>query len=248
MYSVYSEMFGAELKSVAFDEGLHLNTEELLEAAAKGARLVLIANPNQPTGTLLEPAFIAELAERSGSTGTVVAVDEAYFPFSQTTVVPLVRAHPNLVVLRSFSKAAGMAGLRLGYVCANPRIVESLFKVRSVHDVNAFAIRCAIELLDCPAVVDDYVAEVAAGAEVLRGRAEEMGIRMSPTAANFALLDVASLCDPRLVVEGLRERGYLVRGPFSFPGLASFVRVTLGPPALMERFTDALADTLDRST
>src|SRR5207249_1506509 len=130
-------------------------------------------------------------------------------------------------------KAAGLAGLRIGFVAADAHVVDDLFKVRSVHDVNAFAVACALELLAHPAVIDDYVADVRAGERVLRDRAEALGISVAPSHANFALVDVARRAEPSDVVERLRERRYLVRGPFSRPPLEACIRVTLGPPHIM---------------
>jgi histidinol-phosphate aminotransferase len=148
------------------------------------------------------------------------------------------------VVLRSFSKAAGLAGLRVGYAAADARVIDDLFKVRSVHDVNAFAMACAAEVLAHPKVIDDYVDHVRAGERVLRDRAEALGLPVAQSHANFVLVDVAGSCPPAELVERLHERGYLVRGPFSTPPLEPYIRVTLGPPDVMEAFCDVLGQVL----
>ncbi len=244
MYGVYADMVGARAVRIGFDEELHMDVARLRSSIGKRTRLVMLANPNQPTGTLLPDDVVADLAERAARVGAVLAVDEAYHPFSPTTVLPLLAQHPSLVVLRTFSKAAGLAGLRIGYACATPEVVQSLFKVRSVHDVNAVAIRAALAVLDDPAVVEDYVADVAEGEAVLRARLEPLGLAARPTVTNFVLIRVAPAHDPAAVVERLRGRGFLVRGPFSAACLAGYIRVTLGPPALMEEFADALEASL----
>lgn len=244
MYGVYAEMFGAEPVKVAYDRSDGIDVERVLAAIEPGVKLVLIANPNQPTGTLMAEDDVLAVARRALDVSALVAVDEAYYPFSGATVLPRIRELPNLAVARSFSKAAGLAGLRIGYVAASAPVIDTLFKVRSVHDVNAFAMSCAAELLAHPQVIDDYVAHVQAGQALLRERAEALGLGVAPSYANFVLLDVADRCEPAQLVERLRERGYLVRGPFSAPALARFVRVTLGPPELMAGFCDVLADVL----
>ncbi len=244
MYSVYAEMFGAETVKVPFERIEGIEVERVVAAIDDGVKLVMITNPNQPTGTLLAEGELRAIVRRGAEVGALVVVDEAYFPFSGTTMLPRIAEHQNLAVTRSFSKAAGMAGLRLGFVAAGEGVIEALFKVRSVHDVNAFAMACASELLAHPEVVDDYVAHVHEGFDVLARRLGALGIPVLPTYANFALADVSAHGDPAALVERLRERGYLVRGPFAPPVLAPFIRITLGPAAVIEPFCDVLAEVL----
>src|SRR5262245_27870576 len=244
MYSVYADMFQGEATRVPFDSLAGIDVERLLGAIVPGVKLVLIANPNQPTGTLIPEDALLEVAKRALENGALLAVDEAYYPFSGTTILPHITELPNLAVLRSFSKAAGLAGLRIGFVAADPRVVGDLYKVRSVHDVNAFAMACALELLAQPQVIDDYVEHVREGERVLRERAEALGLTVAPSYANFSLVEVADRCPPSELVERLRDRGYIVRGPFSAPPLARHIRVTLGQPQVMHAFCDALTDAL----
>jgi histidinol-phosphate aminotransferase len=244
MYGVYADMFEAEAMRVPFASLDGVDVERLLAAIAPGVKLVLIANPNQPTGTLLPEEELLAVTRRALEVDALVAVDEAYYPFSGATILPHVAEIPNLAVLRSFSKAAGLAGLRIGYAAADPHVIADLYKVRSVHDVNAFAMACALELLAHPQVIDDYVDHVRQGERVLRERAEALGLSVTQSYANFSLIDVADRCAPADLVDRLRDRGYLVRGPFSVPPLAKHIRVTLGPPDLMAAFCDALADSL----
>jgi histidinol-phosphate aminotransferase len=244
MYRVYSEMFGAEARRVPLETLDGVDVDRVLAAIGPGVKLVLIANPNQPTGTLMPEDALLEVIQRALEVDALVAVDEAYYPFSGATIVPRVAEQPNLVVLRSFSKAAGLAGLRVGYAAADARVIGDLFKVRSVHDVNAFALACAAEVLAYPKVIDDYVEQVRQGERVLRERADELGLPVAESHANFVLVDVAERCPPAELVERLHERGYLVRGPFSTPPLESYIRVTLGPPDVMEAFCDVLDQVL----
>jgi histidinol-phosphate aminotransferase len=243
MYEVYARMFRAKPRQVPFDATLNLDGERLLESVTSGVRLVMIANPNQPTGTLLGEDVLLRLAERAMAVQALLAVDETYYPFSRTTVLPWIRRLPNLLVIRSFSKA-GLAGLRIGFVAGHGDLIANLYRVRSVHDVNSVAILCASQLLKHPSVVSDYVAEVEAGARLLTTRLGTMRLIPISTHTNFLLVRVAHRCRPKELVEGLYRRGYLVKGPFSSPCLADCIRVTLGPPALMASFAEALAQAL----
>jgi histidinol-phosphate aminotransferase len=180
MYSVYAEMFDARIVKVPFTTLDGIDVSQVLDAIEPGVKLVVFANPNQPTGTLLAEDELREIALRAAEVDALVAVDEAYFPFSGSTSLPLIAELPNLAILRSFSKAAGLAGLRIGYVAADARVIHDLFKVRSVHDVNAFAMACALELVAHPEVLDDYVDQVHAGLAVLTERARALGLSVEP--------------------------------------------------------------------
>ncbi|HBH97154.1 MAG TPA: hypothetical protein DDX89_05105 [Candidatus Omnitrophica bacterium] len=247
MYPIYAQMFQARVCPISFDEDLALDTTRLLNSVAPGVRLVLIANPNQPTGTVLPEAVLEQLADRARQVGALLAVDEAYYPFSRTTVLPWVPQMPHLLVMRTFSKAAGLAGLRIGFAAGHPDVLRNLFKVRSIYDVNSMALACAEQILRHPQVVDDYVAAVEEGRRILSGRATALGFTPLASAANFMLIRTAPRVQPVELVERLRRRGYLVKGPFSHRGLAACIRVTVGSPELMQAFGDALAEALART-
>lgn len=244
MYPIYARMFGLEPVQIAFGEDLSIDTAALLHAVRPGTRLVFIANPNQPTGTVVADEVIAELLDRAREHGALVVVDEAYYPFSGHTLLPWVADHPNLVVTRTFSKAWGLAGMRIGLVAADPEVVANLYKVRSAYDVNAAAAACAEVLLAHPEVAEEYAAEVAAGRELLVARARELGLEPVPSLTNFQVLRLAGRRDPAELVAALHERGYIVKGPFGAPCLRDCIRVTLGGRELMGRFADVLAEEL----
>ena len=240
MYPVYARMFRAQAEPIEFDRNLAVKDEELLEAVNSGVRLVLLANPNQPTGTLLKPDLLRHLIERALKIRALVAIDEAYYPFSEATVLPWVKEFPNLLVLRTFSKASGLAGVRIGWVAAAAEIVKNLFKVRSAHDVNSVAMLCAGLILEHPEIVENYKSEVKEGGLRLARSLEALGLVPLPTATNFMLIRVAHRTSPRKLAAALKEMGFLVKGPFDSPCIADCIRVTLGPPELMLRFTECV--------
>jgi histidinol-phosphate aminotransferase len=244
MYPIYARMFGAEPIEIGFDADLMPDTAALLDAVGPGVRAIFIANPNQPTGTRLSEDVLEELLARAGDHGTLTVIDEAYFPFSGATVLPWLSDHPHLVVLRTFSKAWGLAGLRAGVICAAPEVARTLYKVRTAYDVNTAAAAVARTLLARPEVATAYAAEVRAGREALQARARALGLEPLPGLTNFQLIRVAGRIAPADLVAALHERRYIVKGPFSTPGLEDCIRVTLGPPELMERFADALEEVL----
>lgn len=246
MYAVYAQMFQAEACKVSFNDRLELDVSKLLESMVPGVRLAIIANPNQPTATVLSEEVLLKLAERAVEINALLAIDEAYYPFYPHTVFPLIKDIPNLLVTRTFSKAAGLAGLRVGLIGGDAEVIANLFKVRSAHDVNSLAAMCANHIIDCPQIVEDYVNQVKAGAEVLTERARGIGLVPLPTPTNFMLIRVAHRCSPEVLIEELRNSGYIVKGPFGSPCLADCIRVTLGPPEVMESFANTLEEVLTR--
>ncbi len=188
--------------AIPFAGDLTFDFHALLGAIGPATKLVTLPNPNQPTGTVLGEDAIAALLERTAAAGALLVIDEAYYPFSKQTALPLVTDDPQLVVTRTLSKAWGLAGLRLGYVAADPAVIANLFKVRSVYDANGLAIHVARLELAHPEVADDYVAEVEAGRALLAERCRAIGVGPLESPTNFMQLRVGALAAPDAVVEG----------------------------------------------
>ena len=245
MFTVYSQMFEGKAIPITFNRRVELDEEELLNSVVPGVRLVMIANPNQPTGTLLGKEVLLELFRRAAAVGALVAMDEAYYPFTRATALPWVETYPNLLVIRTFSKAAGLAGLRIGFVAGHPDVIANLYKVRTVNDLNGMSVFCARQILKHPEVIEDYVAEVEAGGRLLAAAVQELGLTPLPTHANFMLLRVGDRCQPADLVKALIGHGYLVKGPLDAPCIDDCIRVTLGPPELMSDFVRCLGEVLN---
>jgi len=227
-------LVGADVLGVPYRPDLSFPYQEFRAAAATGrADLIVFINPNNPTGTPVDVEFIAEIA--AAHPQTPVVVDEAYVEFTGVTVVPLLATHPNLVVLRTFSKAFAMAGLRLGYVVAHPDVVAELVKIRNPFDVNALAQVAALAQLER---LDEMRAAVTEMMERTKPALVEFFTRhrvpVWPGAANFLLVRPGD-CDE--TIRRLREAGILVRR-MSAPALAGMFRMNLGSPAEMDRFMD----------
>jgi histidinol-phosphate aminotransferase len=244
MFPVYAEMFQGKPITVPFNHDLEVDTELLLESVKPGVRLVMIANPNQPTGTVLSDEIILELINRATHVGALVVIDEAYYPFSRSTAMPWVEDHPNLAVTRTLSKGAGLAGLRIGFVAAHPEVIGNLFKVRTVNDINSMSILCAREILRNPEIIDDYVDQVDAGREVLARDVAALGLTPLTSHANFMLIRVAHKRQPAQLIEALKPKGYLVKG-LDANCVSDCIRVTLGPPELMSRFAASLKEVME---
>lgn len=210
-------------------------------------RLVFIANPNNPTGTWLDGgalrAFLAALPR-----STVAVVDEAYFEYSRHAGLPdcsrWLAEMPNLVLTRTFSKAHGLAGLRVGYALSSPEIADALNRLRQPFNVNSVALAAATAALDDLNHVGKTVALNRAGLEQLRSGLNAIGVAALPSAANFILADLAR--PVASVHEGLLRRAVIAR-PVGNYGLPNHLRITTGTREQNERLLRALADVLGRA-
>ena len=237
MYSVYCEMFGASRQEVALGPDLRLEVGEVLERIGPRTRLVALANPNQPTGTVFAPQDLIRLVEHCSRLDVLALVDEAYYPFYEETMLPLVGRFSNLIVTRSFSKACGLPSVRLGYLAGHPEHVSQLFKTKTAHDLNAFALALGEYIVDHDWLLWNYVEQVRAGRDYLEGAFQRLGLEPLRSQANFMLIRLPEGCPPQGVIDALKEEGYLIRGPFA-PPLERCIRVTVGPEEQMRDFME----------
>ena len=233
MYRFYASLAGIEVTTVRRRGDLQLPLADLCRAA-RGARAILLDNPNNPTGTVAAPKALEALARDFPK--TLLLVDEAYYDFYGRTVLPLIRRYPNLVVTRTFSKAHGLAGLRLGCLFAHRDTAAHLKKAQSPYSVNAVALTAACEAIRDPNYLRRYVSQVLASRQELPAALEKMRIRTIPSQANFVLARFGNRAD--VVVRQLRRRGILVRDRgHELPG---WVRITLGTLSQTRRLIRAL--------
>ena len=242
VYRLATQARGAEhLVVPAKDHGHDLPA--MLRAIKDSTKLVFIANPNNPTGTYLSneaiESFLAEVAQRYGSRVTVV-LDEAYNEFLEPELrvdsVGLVKRYSNLLVSRSFSKAYGLAGLRVGFGIAQPVLTDLLNRVRQPFNVNSLAQAAAIAALGDQAFLKESFDVNRSGKAQLQGAFEKLGLTYLPSYANFVLVKVGDAAQVNLE---LLKRGVIVR-PVKGDGLPEWLRVSIGLPHENQKFIDAL--------
>ena len=201
------------------------------------ARLLFLVSPGNPSGQ----AIPLDLTERLLELPLLVALDEAYIEFGGESGVPLLPDHENLVIIRTFSKWAGMAGLRLGYGLLAPTLAEYLERIRCPYNVNAAAMVAALaSLADLEAVRANVVRLIAERERLQEGLAALPWLAPLPTQTNFVLCRLAGRT-PQEVVDALIRRGILIR-KFSDPALAEYVRITVGRPEQNEALLTALRE------
>jgi histidinol-phosphate aminotransferase len=240
MYAVYAQIFQARAQLVPYSADRRLDLDQVFRLLERRPRLLALPNPDQPTGAVLPESTLRQLALASQSAGALFVIDEAYYPFYPQTALNLVREFDHVAVTRTFSKVGGLAGLRVGYLAAHASIVNNIQRIRGAYEVNAVAITVGSYILDHPVLGVSYLAEVEAGRKVLAEAAHELGLGFPSCPTNFQLLEFPSTYDPASVVSALKDKGYLVRGPFSAPSVRQCIRVTLGGPEIMRDFANAV--------
>jgi histidinol-phosphate aminotransferase len=238
MYRFFSQVAGARIESVRYDDDMKFPLEETIEALARSPRVLFLSNPNNPTATLLD--YIALERILDAGRHTLVLVDEAYFEFSGLTVLPWIRKRSNLLVARTFSKAAGLAAMRLGALFANVNLAGAMRRAFTPYPVNSVALIAAEAAMKDESFLRDYVHQVRQSRLNLARGLESLGARVFPSAANFVLADFGS--GATRLVRRLAKRGILVRDRASEFGRDGFVRITAGTPAQTAQLLKAIKE------
>jgi histidinol-phosphate aminotransferase len=235
-FFVYALQCGAELHRIELPKPFQVDPESLLRALEGFSRLkcIYLANPNNPCGYLMELSTLSAVADRFPD--ALVVVDEAYIEFagapSACTIVP---RHPNLVVARTFSKAFGLAGMRLGYLCASPEVLNHVNKIRNGKNISMLAQKLGEYALTHRAKVDEWIAQVRAAREAFQSWLSQRGLTYYPSHGNFVMFEVRNPAD---VCSRLKARGVYVRNRHSqIPGA---IRVTIGSAEHVQRLITEL--------
>jgi histidinol-phosphate aminotransferase len=224
MFEIYATATGARVISVPTGPDFAFPTQAVLDQITSRTRLIAVANPNNPTGAFAPVVDLIKIAEAAPD--AALLVDEAYFEFCGETMVRNWRLVPNLFVSRTFSKAYGMAGLRIGVLMGNPEQMSVVRRGSSPYNLNSVALACLPDALGDQAFVRDYVAQAVDGRRELESELAAWGVHFWSSRANFVLFHLGDKCKP-FICE-MRERGILVRDRSSDPGCQDCVRITVG--------------------
>ena len=249
-YTPCAQMQGMAIEAIPYDGADFAFPLEAIRAALRGQgstapaggqppRILLICNPNNPTGTRLAPQPILELA--ASAPQTLVVVDELYEAFTGDSVLPLANfdATPNLLVLRSLAKTAGLAGLRIGFAIGHGAVVDRISRVTGPYDINSFAVTAAFAALRDQAYVDGFVNQVRSARDWLVQQLVAAGVRHHAAGGNYLLIWPQR--EPALVEAQLRQAGILVRSMQGKPLISGSLRVSIGTLEQMQRFWSAYA-------
>jgi len=240
MYQISAAATGARVITVPAGADFQFPAADLLSQVTPRTRLIVVANPNNPTGTVAEPASLLEIAEHVPQ--AAILVDEAYFEFYGQTLLAQWRSIPNLFVARTFSKAYGLAGLRVGVLTGNAVHISMVSKVSSPYNVNGVALACLPTALADQKYVNQYVNQIRQGREELQREFAKWGVRYWPSQANFVLASFGQ--SKTALIQSMRSRGILVRDRSRDYGCEGCVRITLGTIEQTARLLQALRETL----
>jgi histidinol-phosphate aminotransferase len=238
MYSLFAQVEGARVVQVLAGKNFSFPLEEVLSRINPRTRLIAVANPNNPTGTAVACDVLLQIAQAAPH--AAVLADEAYFEFHGDTVLSNISRQGNLFVARTFSKAYGLAGLRIGLLAGVAEQIAMVRRVASPYNVNAAALAVLPEALADQAYVQHYVAEVMRGRAMLEQELGTLGFRYWPSRANFVLVRVGAAHAE--FVHSLRARGILVRDRNADPGCEGCVRLTVGSLEHTQALITALRD------
>lgn len=241
MYEISAGATGANVIAVPAGKDFAFPAKDLLARFTPRTRMIAVANPNNPTGAVAKPEDLIELARRAPQ--AVILVDEAYFEFYGQTMLRQWRNFPNLFVARTFSKAYGMAGLRIGALAGSAEHMAMVRKVSSPYNLNTVALKCLPAALEDSDYVQQYVSQVRAGRERLQQEYRTVGIPFWSSQANFVLARFGEFGSA--FIKAMRKRGILVRDRSRDYGCAGCVRITLGPTEHTDRLLKALRETLE---
>lgn len=236
MYGFYSRVNLGRPAPVPLRPDFTLDVEGLLRTRA---RLILVASPNNPTGNAFARSQLERLLQHAPG---LVVIDEAYAEYAGQNWIPALRRYPNLIVLRTFSKAFGLAALRVGYAVASPAIVERLYRAKPPYNITWPGEVVAVEALRSPAFVARSVRMVATERPRLMRHLEDLGFDVFPSVTNFVC--ARSPLPPPLLCGLLQARGILIKDLSRQPLLADCVRITVGTRVLNQRLLREIADIL----
>jgi histidinol-phosphate aminotransferase len=239
MYRVAAEAHGVHVRSCLLTQDFQLDLNALRAATDMTTKMIFCCSPNNPTGNILRRDDIVKLC---ATTHALVVVDEAYIDFADApSLAGAVPTIPNLVVLRTLSKAWGLAGIRLGFALADPALIAYLMKIKSPYNVNSLTISAAMQALDRRSVVDERVRTLVAERERLASafRAFPFISKVFPSDANFVLIRCT---DARAVYEHLAQGGIIVRDRSTESLLEQCLRITVGTPEQNNALLQALKE------
>jgi histidinol-phosphate aminotransferase len=242
-YAPCAQQQGMVIDEIPYPEDLRFPLEAVARRLEAGPRLVFVCNPNNPTGTLVAPDAVVALARSAPR--TLVVVDELYVAFTGQSVLPAALELPNVVVLHSLSKAAGIAALRLGFAVGHPTIVERLRRVTGPYDINMFAVVAGKAALSDPSHMRQYVAEVLAAKAWTTDELRRLGVRCAGEGGNYLLVWPPADCVD--VVQALRDAGILVRSMAGKRLIDGSFRLTIGTREHMRRFVAAFETAIKTS-
>ncbi|MFH1762049.1 MAG: histidinol-phosphate transaminase [bacterium] len=240
MFKIYSQIAGGSIIEVLYNEDLSFPYEKVIRRISHDTRMVVIVSPNNPTGTDISENHLAGILKKAEN--TIVVLDEAYAHFKKSSYMNLVHKWENLIVIQTFSKAFGMAGLRLGYIVADRNLIDHMRKVRSPYSISSTTVIAALEAVKDREFIEKTSEEIMLCGLELIEFLKAKGILVYPSSANFVLARFGE--DAERIETELRKNQILVRNRSNDPMLQGCLRITFGTREQTRRLMDCLENIL----
>jgi histidinol-phosphate aminotransferase len=243
MFEIYASIIGCQITKVFYSSELEFPTEKLLEKISSRTKLIVIVNPNNPTGTTIKESNLKKILEITNEKGILVFLDEAYYDFYKNTMLSSINEYKNLVIARTFSKAYGLAGLRLGVLFSNSQNIIYLRRVLSPYSVNNLAVMAAIVALDDKEYVKNFSEMIMKNRAFVKDKLEKLNFKVYPSQTNFLIIDFGKACN--YIENKLKERGILVRNRSNYPLLNNCLRIGIGTMDQCKQLLNAIREILE---
>jgi len=245
MYRIYARLHGLDYRALPYGDDLRPDLTMLEQLIDDNTRMLVIANPNLPVESAFGLDDVRKLAELCLSKGCALIVDEAYHHFGADTALPLLDEFDNIVLMRTFSKAFGLASMRIGYMISTAENIAYLSKTRSIVESSTLSMAFAGYMLDNIEIMQAHVADVKDGARFLQQAFDERGLRWhGGNYTNGILVFLDARGDANDLIRFMRDRNIYVRGAFS-PPFDNCARVSIGSEGSMQKFVKSLDDWLE---
>ena len=242
MFPVYAKMFGAEAVFQDFDSDLNFDHDAYIDKIDSSFRMAVLENPNGFIGAAPPRESLHRFIAKCEKEGVIAVVDEAYFFFHDITVVDLLDSYENLIVIRTFSKALGVAGLRAGYTLSREENIANLYKVKPMHEINGLAILVIDEILNDPKEFFGFVEDTRKGLAFLKDGFRKLDIDTSKSVANFLAARLGRYISGEEASLRLKEKGILLRRPFREKNLWEWTRIGTGPVPYMQQLLSVVEE------
>lgn len=239
VYKLISSNFNGKIKSIMMNEDFSFNVEKIIKEASTKGSITIISSPNNPTGTYLQKKYIKQIIQKSNG---IVVVDEAYIHFGGESVLDLVNSYDNLIILRTFSKAFGLAGLRIGLMISNKKLISHLSKVKLPYNINIFNQICLTTILDNIEYIERNIKYIIEQREIMFKKLENFKkIKVIRSFTNFFCIKTEHSKD---LFNKLLNYGILVRDISNYPMLNNYLRISIGNEYENNKLIEALTDIL----
>lgn len=237
MIDVYANLYGARKFKINYTKKFDIDYKSIDKFLKKKPKILFIANPNQPTGTIIPDKDLDKIIFKCNKSKTLVVLDQAYIEFSNVRLrYKDTKKYKNLIITNTFSKAYGLAGLRIGYIVSNPEVISILYKVKPLSDINAIALKAAEYLVKNNQILKNYVTGVNKSKKIVSKFCEINNIKFINSHTNFVHMYLDA--DLNKISQKMKKRKYLIRttGKGLPATIENCIRITLGPPKVIKEF------------